>query len=476
MITTEKTFFSFLWVLTDKFGYSFISLISTLVLARLLSPYEFGLIGTVTIFVSVSNMLVEGGFGAALVQKKVVENRDYSTVFIFNALMSIILYILLFFTASLIAKYYNNPIYTSIIRVLGLNLLINAFTLTQRVHIIRELEFKKQTIINITSLSLSVIIAFILAFMNYGVWALVFQLVSYSFFTSLLMFIHVRFLPSMIFSKDSFKQLFSFGGKIIINSALGTIYNDAFGMIITKRYSTSLTGFYTQAKKLVSYPSSIFLSLYDNAGFPILSRIEDEKIFKNELSKINKGVFSLAVPLLLIIPFQATNIITILLGDKWIDSAPILAILSISLITSLISNFSISVLKARGRGNEILRYGILNIIIGISILLITIHISFNAIIYGIVLTNTLYSFIIFHMLTKITMYKWRDLLSDLGFLVFAVLFINTSVTYIISILNIESKYWELLTFLLLALTCVFVYFFIFEMKTLKSYRKILFKK
>lgn len=468
MVSKDKTFLSFFWVFIEKFGYSGITLISTLVLARLLTPYEFGLIGTVAIFVSVSDMIVEAGFGAALVQKKNITKEDYSTVFIFNAIMSVILYVILFFVAPLIAKFYDNSIYSPIIRILGLKLLINAFTLTQRVHILRELAFKKQAFINTLSLFLSVLLAIILAYMGYGVWALVAQLVSYSFFIALLMFIYVKFIPSLVFSTASFKELFSFGGKIIINSALRAIYNDAFGLIITKKFSTNLTGLYSQAKRLVAFPNSIFTSLYDTAGFPILSRIEREEKFKKELTKINRGVFSLALPLLLIIPFQAKNIVLIALGENWLEAASILSILSISLLTSLVDISSTAVLKAKGMGREILRYGVLKITIGFIILLITMNISFYAIMYGIVVTNTIYSIIIFNLISRTTLYKWKDIYRDFLVVLIAVVFIYLFVSVVIKYLIINSIIIEFLVFSLFSLSLVILWFFLFRKSSFLS--------
>lgn len=472
MVSTEKTFFSFLWVFIERFGYSIIGLASTLLLARLLTPYEFGLIGTVTIFISVSNMIVEAGFGAALVQKKDVNDRDYSTIFIFNILMSIALYIILFVIAPYIADFYTNDIYTKIIRVLGLVLLINALTLIHRTVLIRNLALKKHAIINLLALLLSVIIAVVMAYKGYGVWALVAQVVINSLLVSVFMFVTVTFVPKLIFDLKSFKELFSFGSRIIINAGLSTIYNDVFALIITKKYSTALTGLYSQSNKLVSFPTNIFSALYDNAGFPILSKIENPVEFKDMVANINRGVFSLSLPLLLIIPFQSENIILLALGKNWIDASNILSILSLSLLTSLISISSFSVLKALGRGKELLKYGVIKISIGFIVLFISIQISFNAIIYGIVLTNTLFSFIIFDLISKTTLYKWKDLMKDFLSLLVVVLLINLMVSLALSLFKIESSYLELFIYILLMLTLYTIYLFSFKRTMLNSLFKL----
>jgi len=462
MVSNEKTFFSFLWVLLEKFGFSGLSFISTLLLARLLTPYEFGLIGTITIFISLSNMVVESGFGAALVQKKNITNNDYSTIFVFNAIMSVFLYIILFISAPFIADYYNNDIFTSIIRVLGVILIINAVTLTQKVHLIRELAFKQQAAINLAALIISILCALTLAYLGYGVWALVAQLVLYSFFVSLFMWFKVRFIPSLIFNTQSFKELFSFGGRIILTSALQTIYNDIFGLVITKKFSVSLTGLYTQANKLVSFPTSIFSSLYDSVAFPVLSKIDNPEEFKTMYSNINNGIFSLALPLLLIIPFQVENIILTVLGTNWTEAAPILKILSISLLTSLISLSSFSVFKAKGLGETMLRYGIIKIVIGLIILVISIQISFEAIIYGVVITNFIFSLLVFHKVSKITLYKWKELFKDYFLLIFSFLVLNFLVKYLLNLFEIEGALIQLISYLFLMLVMTIGYFAIFK--------------
>src|SRR5690554_551060 len=462
MVSNEKTFFSFLWVLLEKFGFSGLSFISTLLLARLLTPYEFGLIGTITIFISLSNMVVESGFGAALVQKKNITNNDYSTIFVFNAIMSVFLYIILFISAPFIADYYNNDIFTSIIRVLGVILIINAVTLTQKVHLIRELAFKQQAAINLAALIISILCALTLAYLGYGVWALVAQLVLYSFFVSLFMWFKVRFIPSLIFNTQSFKELFSFGGRIILTSALQTIYNDIFGLVITKKFSVSLTGLYTQANKLVSFPTSIFSSLYDSVAFPVLSKIDNPEEFKTMYSNINNGIFSIALPLLLIIPFQAENIILTVLGTNWTEAAPILKILSISLLTSLISLSSFSVFKAKGLGETMLRYGIIKIVIRLIILVISIQISFEAIIYGVVITNFIFSLLVFHKVSKITLYKWKELFKDYFLLIFSFLVLNFLVKYLLNLFEIEGALIQLISYLFLMLVMTIGYFAIFK--------------
>lgn len=282
-VSKHKVLSSFLWVLIEKIGYSGISLLSTLILARLLSPYDFGVIGSVVIITSISNMIVESGLGAALVNKKYTTKEDFNTVFTFNFLMSCSLYTIIFFSASLVAQYFEIPLLKIIVRVLALTLIFNSFTLVQRTILIKELLFKKQSFIALFSLALSAVISIFVAYKGWGVWAIVTQLVLYSVIYSFTIFFVIRYVPKFQFSISSFKELLRFGGRITLSSAIQVGYNDIISSIIGKIYSIQTTGLYAQSQKLISFPVNIFRSLFDGAAFPVLSKIIDKEEFSKKV-------------------------------------------------------------------------------------------------------------------------------------------------------------------------------------------------
>lgn len=434
-VSNTKAAKSILWVLSEKFGYSFLNFFSIIVLARLLTPYEFGLIGTIAIIISVSTMMIESGFGVALVKKKDITDIDYSTVFVFNILVSSVLYLIVFFSAAPISTFYDEPILKDIIRVLSLMFFFNAFTLTQRVHLIRELKFKIQTYISLVAFVVSVVISIGLAFLGFGVWALVAQRLLYSVLYSILVFFKVRFYPKLIFSFKEFKNLFSFGGRIILSSFLQTAYNDVFALIISKVYTINTTGFFTQSQKLVSFPLNIFRSIYDGAAFPILSKIDDKIEFNKMASNINRAIYSLSFPFLLVIPFKPDLIIEIVLGNKWVEAAPILTILSIGVLILLVEMANLNVLKSFGNAKLYLKVGVIRTIIGFIVLLITVNLGLIWLLWGVVFTNLLTCLLAIIYVNKLTHYTYKNQFMDVFQPLIMALFSLSIVFYF-------TKFWE----------------------------------
>ncbi|ATA89100.1 hypothetical protein CGC58_04835 [Capnocytophaga stomatis] len=412
-ISNTKIVSSFSWVLVERFGYSGINLLATIVLARLLTPYEFGLVGTVAVITSISNMIVESGMGAALVNKKNVTKLDCNTMFTFNFFMSIFLYALIFLLSPAIANYFDAPILENIIRVLSLTLVFNALTMVQRVILIKKLLFKQQSFISITALLVSVGVSILCALKGWGVWAIVIQLLLYSGVYSIIIFFVIRYIPRVQFSKKSFKDLVGFGGRIILSGMIQVGYNDIISSAISKVYTIQTTGLYTQSQKLISFPVFFFRSLFDSAAFPILSKTTNKGEFKLMCSQINRGIYFLAFPLLLIIPFNATSILHIVLGEQWIQANKIFTILSIGVIISLIDNSASNTLKSAGEAKVFLSIGISKAIIGLSILSVTFLFPIDFVLYGILFTNLITSFISIHYIDQLTLYKIKDQFKDI---------------------------------------------------------------
>lgn len=400
------------WVAVDKFGYSAIYFCSTIILARLLTPKDYGVLGMVAIFISISQMIVESGLGGALVKKANPDHKDFSTIFTFNLVISISLYSILFFASDYIAVYYKDPLFAKVIKVSALTIVINAFTLTQRVHLLRELKFKRQSVISVTSFLLATSVGIGMAYKGYGVWALIFQQVLYSLIYSIQMFIAVKYLPSFLFSKASFRSLFAFGGRLFMSSMLQVIYDNIFALIIGKMYSVSLTGLYYQSKKLVDFPVSIFRALIDGAAFPILAKIQGEEEFGKMSSRITRGVIALAFPLTLAVPIFSRQIILIVLGEKWMAAVPILSVLSVGALFLVLDSVTRNVIKSSGRVDLLLRYEVIKKIIAVLVILITINISLQALMWGIVIINFISLVINVLVINSISSYSLKKQLSD----------------------------------------------------------------
>lgn len=443
-ISNSKIFSSFLWVLIEKFGYSGINLFSTLVLARLLTPYEFGLVGAVAIIISISNMIVESGMGAALVSKKNPKPVDYNTVFTFNLFMSVLLCTIIFFSAPYIAEYFGNPILKNLVRFLSITLFFNALTTIQRIVLIKSLLFKKQSFISILSLAISVTVAIFAAYNGWGVWAIAINLVLYSVLFSIAIFFTIRYIPKLQFSLTSFRELLGFGGPIILSSAIQVGYNDIVSSIIAKVYNLQTTGFYVQSEKLINFPTYIFRSLFDIAAFPILSKTNNKKEFKNICSRINRNIYFIAFPLLLAIPFYSKEIISIILGKQWAGASDIFTILSVSVVASLINIAVFSVLKSSGEVKALLSIGTTKAIIGLSILACTITFPIEILLYGIIITNLITSLMAIHYVDQTTLYSAKHQLKDIAIPLIIATIANVSAFVMVKVLDIDNEKLNLL--------------------------------
>nr|MDE7418991.1 oligosaccharide flippase family protein [Muribaculaceae bacterium] len=239
-----------IWASIEKFSMMALQFIVNLILARLLLPSDFGAIGMLAIFISVSQVLIDGGFASALIQKKLPTQTDYSTIFYWNVTFSSFLYLILFLFAPIIAKFFNMPVLSDVLRGIGLSLIINAAFSIQRVRLQKALAFKILAITNVSAYVLGSSLGIIMAYYDFGVWSLVVMQVSYGLIAVLILALITHWHPSLCFSKQSMKELFGFGGYIMAASILQEICKNIQGLIIGKRFSSIQMGYYSQAYKL----------------------------------------------------------------------------------------------------------------------------------------------------------------------------------------------------------------------------------
>ena len=273
----SKTIAGVFWSAFQKFGTMAISFAANIVLARILSPDDFGCIGMLAIFITLSTTFIDGGFGSALIQKKEPTEDDYSTIFYWNMMLAVILYGTLFLTAPLIARFYNVPLLSSVLRVEGVILIINALSIIQNNRLRKQLKFKKLALIDISSATLSIAISITLASKGCGIWALVAQQLLLSSFSTLFLWIFGRWHPRLVFSFSSFKELFNFGFFILIANLVNTFCNNIQGLLIGKIYNSSTMGYYSQGKKLEELSSTSISNVVDRVAFPILAEAQNEQ-------------------------------------------------------------------------------------------------------------------------------------------------------------------------------------------------------
>ena len=321
----QRTITGLFWSFVDNFAVQTIQFIIGVILARLLSPTDFGLIGMITIFISISQWFISSGFGQALIRKQNCTQKDYSTVFIFNIITGVVLYLILFFLAPFISNFFKEPELVLLLKIFGLNLIIISLTIVQKTQLTKRLDFKLQTRISIISSIISGIVGITLALNGFGVWSLVYKsLVEYSLSSGLLWFLN-KWRPSVIFSKKSFRELFGFGFKLMLRGLIYTLFNNVYYAVIGKYFSTATLGYYTKAEQFSNLPSSNINKVVNRVTYPSLSELQEDRI---ELKKVYKKMFTTLVfitsALMILLCALAEPVIITLIGEKWRPSIIIL--------------------------------------------------------------------------------------------------------------------------------------------------------
>ena len=324
----KRTVTALFWSFLDKFGQKVIFLISSVFLMRLLDTSDYGIMGSLLIFVAFSSLLIDSGFGRALLNRKEIGALEYSTVFYFNLAISLLLYIAFFFSAPLIAKLFNEPLLIPVSRVLFLSLIFNGFSLIQMIIFIKASDFKTQTKANTAALIISTIIALVMAWQGYGVWSLVAQNVIYAFFRSLFLWLYSTWRPQKLFSLSKLKVFFAFSNKLLASGAIGAIFNNIYPSIIAMFYPMQQVGYYTQAFKYQDTPFVVLSDTFRSVSMLILSEINDQtERLRRVVSKLIKSISFLSFPIALILILLAEPLFVTLFGDKWLPSVPYFQIL-----------------------------------------------------------------------------------------------------------------------------------------------------
>ena len=338
-------------------------------LARILSPGDYGIIGMLSIFFALATTFQDSGFGSALIQKKSRTDEDYSTVFFFNIGASWVIYAVLFLTAPYIADFYNTPILTSVTRVSALTFIINGLTGVQLAKLNIELKFKTISIVSILGQIITGIVGIALAYQGWGVWSLVYQGLISSCVVSIVIWLCSGWHPSLIFSKKSFKELFKFGGNMMLSSIINQIYNNIYTIVIGKVFNPTLVGMYNRANSYAHLPANTVMDMALTVNFPILATIQDDdKRLLYAYKKLLRIPFFILYPILTAIIVMAAPLIQIMIGNKWLPCVPMLQILCVSYMFVPLNAVNLNLLYVKGRSDLSLRLEFIKKPLGIAIL------------------------------------------------------------------------------------------------------------
>lgn len=377
-----------IWATVDKFGSMSMQFIVNLILARLLFPEDFGIIEMLAIFIAVSQTLIDGGFGSALIQKKTPSKKDFSTIFYWNILFSIFLYLILYFFAPLISHFFKMTLLCDVLRVIALSLIINSIITIQRTRLQKELAFKTIAIVNLSSYILGAVTAIILAKNGFGVWSLVAMQLIYGFCSIIILFFKTKWLPSGVFSLTSMKELFGFGGFIMAANILQTICLNIQGLVIGKKFSASQMGYYSQAYKLDQVTSCSIPQVIVQVMYPVFSSLQDEKEKLNNIVLMNMRVIAFIVfPILSVVILLAPILIQFLYGEKWMPSAPYFRILCIGGFFVSLQNINYYAVAAVGKSKTLFKWSICKWSFLLISILIGMDFGMSGILWGMVLSD-----------------------------------------------------------------------------------------
>ena len=384
----SKTVKGVSWSFVDNIANHGITFWVGLVLARILTPEEYGLIGIIAIFIAVFNSIVNSGFSNALIRKTDAKEIDFNTVFIFNMVMSTILYLILFFSAPFIALFFNQPQLKPLTQVMGCIVIINAFAIIQRTILIKKIEFKIQTIISLIASITSCIVGVSMAFSNYGVWSLAGQQISRQLLNTLFLWIYAKWYPKFQFSWQSFKELFGFGWKLLVSSLIDTIWREIYQVIIGKFYSTSILGQYTRAQQFSSMASNNLSSVIQHVSYPVLSSIQDDKErLKYGYRRVIKVTMLITFVLMLGLAAVSKPMIQVLVGDQWLIAAGFLPIICLQMMLYPLHAINLNMLQVQGRSDLFLKLEIVKKCVGVIPILFGIFINIYWMLWGSVCTG-----------------------------------------------------------------------------------------
>lgn len=434
----DKTVKGGFWSGIEQFSTQLIQFVYTIILARLLSPDDYGVVALTLVFFNIAYVIIDSGFATALIRKPDRTEEDLSTCFYFNLGVAFILYLVLFLCAPLIAGFYDKPILVSIIRVSGITLIIKSLYIVQNTQFQYRVDFKSITKVSLTAVIVSGCSGVFLAYKGFGVWSIVWQNIIQVSMTCLMMWALSKWRPSRVFSRSSFNYLFGFGSKLMLSYLIGTVYENLYSLFIGKVYTSAQLGLYNRAETIGKLPSSNISTLIQRVTFPVLSLIQnDADRLRTDFKRVLRFSVFIVFPLMMGLSAVASPLIRVLLTEKWDGSVLFLEIICFSLMMYPIHALNLNLLQILGRSDLFLKLEIIKRVIGLVILLVTVPISIEVMCYGMVLSSLISVFINTYYSGKLLAVGPLDQLKDMF-----PIFVNATIMYLavrVSILPFDNE-------------------------------------
>lgn len=383
------------WSGIERFSVQGIQFVLSFVIARQLLPSDYGLIAMLGIFMAIAQSFIDSGFSNALIQKQDRTDTDYSTVFYFNVVVAILMYLIFYFSAPWIAAFYKTPQLSSIIVWVGLNFIISSLATVQRAKLTIELNFKLQAIVSIVAVVISGGLAIWMAYNGYGVWTLVCQVLVNNAITVLLLWMTAHWRPLRVFSWSSFKELFSFGSKLLAGGLLHTIYTNMYTLIIGKFFSAADLGYFSRAYSITQYPSTNITSIVTRVTYPVECQVQhDDGLLQQKYFSFIRVVSFVVFPMMVGLAVLCEPFIRIVLTDKWLGAVPYTQILCVAYMWYPIMQMTWELLNVKHRSDYSLKSEIIKKIAAFCILFATIPFGIKIMCAGMILYSLADLFII----------------------------------------------------------------------------------
>lgn len=403
------------WTALQRYSQMFIQFISGIILARLLTPFDYGCIGMLSIFMVLAETFIDGGFGSALIQKKRPTQVDYSTVFWWNLAMAFLMYCMLFLSAPAISRFYKIPLLCNVLRVEGLILFIYSLNIIQRNQLKKKLNFKLLSIISITTSFFALCVTIYMAYKGMGVWALVVQNLIVAAIPSLVFWFYVKWRPKLVFSWQSFKELFGFGFYMFLTHLVNRFGQQFQGLLIGKVYNPSTMGYYSKAIGVERLASNSISQVMTQVTYPLYAEVQDDRIkMQNMVKRLTVTLSYLTFPLLFILLLCAKPLFVLLYSEKWLQSVPYFQVLCIAGLAYCLQSVNLQTISAIGKSRTMFWWTFLKRASGIGLVVGGLVLwGMKGLLIGVVFNTWFSYFVNIGLVSKHIGYKWWRQILDI---------------------------------------------------------------
>ncbi len=411
----QKAAAGMVWTALQKYSRMGIQFISGIILARLLTPYDYGCIGMLSIFIVLADAFIDGGFGSALIQKKRPTQEDYSTIFWWNIGMAAFMYVILFVSAPAISRFYKIPLLCDVLRVEGLILFIYALNVIQRNQLKKKLNFKLLSIVSVGTAIIALSVTIIMAYHGFGVWSLVAQTLIGGAIPSLVFWFYVKWRPIWTFSKQSFKELFGFGFYMFLTHLVERFSTQLTGLVIGKVYNPSTLGYYSKALGTERLASHTISSIMTQVTYPLYAEVQDDKkVMINMIKRLTTTISYITFPMMFILMLTAKPLFILLYSDRWIQSIPYFQVLCVAGLAACLQSVNLQTISAIGKSKTMLVWTIVKRIIGLCAMVGGLLVfGMKGLLVGVIINAWFSYFVNISLVSKHIGYKWTQQLLDI---------------------------------------------------------------